>query len=241
MVPPLAEEEPASLLGVTVRRAMVSGRTFLIYGTAISVLLGVSLSLSAGNAFSAAFPILLPIFATTGSMGGLLVFSNDRQKGVLEYLIAYGISPRRLFFNVLLTSWTLATIVLGVATGVGLGVFLARGHALSTDLVLLLGLYGIPMGYASAAFAVTVGMYWTSLSSPRTGMNSPIGLIPMIGILPSLATIVAYGILGAARTSSSDAFLVAAVGMMGGITVVVVLLLSQIGRLLRRERLLSPI
>jgi hypothetical protein len=59
--------------------------------------------------------------------------------------------------------------------------------------------YTLPMSYASQAFAATVGMYWSALSSPRQGLNSPIGLAPFIGILPTVATlgaVIALGIFG---------------------------------------------
>ena len=206
----------------------------------MSLLLGISLAFSSETGFSAGFPIFLPIFASVGSMGGLAVFTSDRLKGVLEYLMAYGVSPRRIFVNVLLASLVLVTIVLAIALGIGLGVFLGRGNALSDVLVLLIVFYTLPMSYASAAFAATVGMYWSALSSPRQGLNSPIGLAPFIGILPSVATlgaVVALGIFGNDSTGSS--FIIATTISLGLVAAFVVMLLSMIGRFLRRERLLS--
>jgi hypothetical protein len=237
---PLVSEEPLSLLGITIRRSIVVGRAMLIYGTAMSLLLAFALSFSSANGFSGGFPIILPIFASVGSMGGLTVFSGDRLKGVLEYLMAYGVSPRRLFLNVLLASLVLVTIVVAIALGVGLGLFLARGNAITDVLALLILFYTLPMSYTSAAFATTIGMYWSALSSPRAGMNSPVGLAPFIGILPSIATlggIVALGVLGIV-TSASSFIIVTSISLALIVTVVVVLL-GMIGRLLRRERLLS--
>jgi len=237
-VPP---EEPLSLLRITIRRSITTGRASLIYGTAVSLFLAIILSLSSPNGFSAGFPIFLPIFATVGSMGGLAVFSSDRLKGVLEYLMAYGISPRRLFVDVLLASLVLVTIVLGIALGVGLSFFVLRGNNVSEVLVFLFLLYALPMSYASAAFASTVGMYWTALSSPRQGLNSPIGVIPFIGILPSIVTlgaVIALGVSGNVSTGSS--FIRVTSISLSLVTVFVVVLLGRIGRLLRRERLLSP-
>lgn len=234
-------EEPLSLLRITIRRSITTGRAALIYGTAMSLLLAISLSFSSPMGFSAGFPIFLPIFATVGSMGGLTVFTSDRLKGVLEYLMAYGISPRRLFLNVMLASLVLVTMVLGIALAVGLSVFLLRGNSFSDVLVFLLVLYTLPMSYASAAFAATVGMYWSALSSPRQGLNSPIGVIPFIGILPSLATlgaVVALGVFGNVSTGSS--FIKVTSISLSLVTVFVAVLLGRIGRLLRRERLLSP-
>ena len=228
------------MLGVTIRRSIIIGRAALIYGTAMSLLLAISLTFSSATSFSAGFPIFLPIFASVGSMGGLTVFTSDRLKGVLEYLMGYGVSPRRIFVNVLLASLVLVTIVLAIALGIGLGIFLARGNALSDVLVLLLGFYTLPMSYASAAFAATVGMYWSALSSPRQGLNSPIGLAPFIGILPSVATlgaVVAIGIFG--NDSTGFSFIIVTSISLALVATFVVVLLSMIGRFLRRERLLS--
>jgi hypothetical protein len=240
MAATLTSEEPLSLLGITIRRSFIVGRAALIYGTAMSLLLGISLAFSSAAGFSAGFPIFLPIFASVASMGGLAVFTSDRLKGVLEYLMAYGVSPRRIFVNVLLASLVLVTIVLAIALGIGLGVFLARGNALSDVLVSLLLFYTFPMSYASAAFAATVGMYWSALSSPRQGLNSPIGVAPFIGILPSVATlgaVVALGVLGKGSTASS--FVIVTSISLVLVSTFVAVLLGMIGRFLRRERLLS--
>lgn len=241
MVAQLVREEPLSLLGITIRRSITVGRAGLIYGTAWSLLLGIILVFTSGSSFSALFPIFLPIFATVGSLGGLGVFSSDRVKGVLEYLMAYGISPRRIFLNILLASLALVTMVLGIALGASLGLYFARGNAPSGDLVGLLVIYTLPMSYASAAFMSTTGMYWTALSSPRQGMNSPLGVAPFIGILPSaatLGTIVGLGVAGYVTTVSS--FIIVTITSLALITIAVLVLLVMIGRFLRRERLLSP-
>lgn len=235
-----ADEGPLSLLGSTVRRSFTGGRFYLIYATAMSLLFVVGLGFAGGSAFTSTVPTLLPIFGVVGSMGALTIFTNDRMKGVLEYLMAYGVSPRRLFTNVLLAGLALVTVVLGVALGVGLSVYLGRGRSLGLEFTLLLGIYTLPMTYASVAFATTVGMYWTSLSSPRMGMNSPTGLAPFIGILPSLATLGAVLALGATHQGSTTSYLLIVGGAVALLAIAVLLLLGMIGRLLRRERLLSP-
>ncbi len=233
-------EAPASMLGVTFRRATVSARFYLVYGTVMSTFLGVLLATLSGSSFASAYPLVLPIFGVIGSMGGLVVFTSDRQKGVLEYLLSYGMSPRRLFLDVLLTSLALVTVVVGVSLSASLSVYLAHRHPLTTPLVALLGVYAVPMAYASAAFATTIGMFWTALSSPRQGMSSPVGLAPFFGMLPPLATLGAIVLLvlhgGAGRGT-----LYLVIGAADGtVALVVALLLASTGRLLRRERLLSP-
>ena len=240
MAAPPSSEGPLSLFGITVRRSYTTGRFYLVYAIVMSLLFVIAMGFAGGSSFNSVVPLLLPIFGVVGSMGGLTVFTNDRLKGVLEYLMAYGISPRRLFVNVLLASLVLLTTVLGVALGVGVGVFVVRNHIPSIAFAQLLIAYALPMSYASVAFAVTIGMFWTSLSSPRTGINSPIGLAPLIGLLPSVVTLMAIIALGATGNGSGESFVVVAGSAVALITAVVVLMLSMIGRLLRRERLLSP-
>lgn len=231
---------PLSLVGITVRRSFATGRFYLVYAIVMSLIFVIAMGFAGGASFDTVVPLLLPVFAVVGSMGGLTVFTNDRLKGVLEYLMAYGISPRRLFVNILLASMVLLTTVLGFALGVGLGLLVARKHAVAFDFALLLIVYALPMSYASVAFAATVGMFWTSLSSPRTAINSPIGLAPLVGILPSMATLFAVVALSATGHASGLYINLVFGGAVGLIAVVVILLLSMIGRLLRRERLLSP-
>ncbi len=231
---------PQSLVSITFRRAAKSGRFFLIYGTGLSGLLAISLGYSGGSAFEVGFPILLPIFVAVGSMGGLQVFSSDRQKGTLEYLMAYGVSPRRLFANILVATIALVTIILSVACAFAVGISLGRGFPLTTTFLELLLAYSLPMSYVASTFAATIGMYWTSLSSPSAGLNSPIGLAPLLGILPPVATLFGLTALGVAGQTSATTFLMLAATVLGIVSLTVVLLLALIGRLLRRERLLSP-
>jgi hypothetical protein len=235
-----SSEEPLSLLRITIRRSITVGRAGLIYGTGVSLFLTIILGVSSPNGLIAGMPIFLPIFATAGSLGGLTVFTSDRLKGVLEYLMAYGISPRRQFANILVASLVSATIVLAIATAVGTIIFLVQGYA-SNTFFLLIAFYSLPMTYASAAFVAIVGMYWTALSSPRQGMNSPIGVAPFIGILPSIATLGATVALGAAGLDiTGPSFLIVTSIAVGLVAALVLVLLGRIGRLLRRERLLSP-
>ena len=219
---------------------MASGRFYLVYGTAMTGLLGTALALTSPKSFTTSFALFLPIFGVAASIGGLVVFTGDRAKGVLEYLLAYGVSPRRLFANLLLTAVTLSAIVFVIGGGVAVGVYLASGNPFTPELGELLLIYGVPMGFASAAFAATVGVYWSALSSPRAGMNSPVGIIPLIGILPPLATVLAFSALGiAGELTVGNALRVIALSLVL-VVGTVLLLLRFMDRLLKRERFLSP-
>ncbi len=211
----------------------------LIMGTAWSLVLGVSVALGSGSAFATSFPLILPIFGSITAVGALTVFTSDRTKGVLEYLMAYGISPRRLFTNFIVAALASISIVLVIAVGVSVGVYVADGNTISATLLVLLGVYAIPMTYVSGSFAVTVGMYWSALSSPREGMNSPIGIAPFLGILPPVATLVLISVFGATVGLTTNGFLLVTGAALTLVALTVLYLLANIGHLLRRERLLS--
>ena len=230
---------PQSLLDPTIRRSLRSGRFTLAVGIAWSGILGVAIGVSSGSAFVSSFPFVLPIFASMGCIGPLTVFTSDRMKGTLEYLMAYGVSPRTLLSNFMIASLVAVSVVLGVSIGAGLGAFLASGNRLSVLLALLLLAYAVPMSYVSAALAMIVGMYWSALSSPREGMNSPIGLAPFVSLAPPVATLVAISVLAATVGASPTGFVVLAGAALGVVLLVVLVLLGSVGRLLRRERFLS--
>lgn len=234
----LDREEPPSLLGVTVRRAFVLGKFYLAGSVLYAVGLSVATSLSGPTAFAVADSLFLPFFAAVGSVGGLVVFTGDRVKGVLEYLLAYGIRPRKLFENVVLASLLLSSLVIAVALAVGLGLFAARGHSLSSTDLAFLGLYAVPMSFASGAFTSMVGMYWTSLSSPRRGLSSPVGVMPFVGMIPSVLTLV--GVVVVTLLYGEGLILVVTSGGVILLAAIVLYLFRSVDRRMPLEHLLSP-
>ncbi len=221
---------------VTLRRGLLAGRFYVTIGVVVSLILTVALLRSAHGTteFVAVFPLEIPLFASLGSMGGLMLFVGDRSKGVLEYFISYGVRPRTLFINSLLVTTALTTLVLGGSLAVGLGGYLATGNVLSTDLQNSLLGYTIPMAYASALFASIGGIIWSSLSTPRAGMNTPVGFAPMLGVAPPVVVlIVAEGV-------DKSAYYDVTLGASFGFLALVVLLLVASSRLMDRERYLSP-
>jgi hypothetical protein len=225
-----------SLLSITLRRGLVAGRAYLAIGILVSLVLTVALLRTANRStnFVAIFPLELPLFATLGAMGGLMLFVGDRSKGVLEYLISYGIRPRSLFVNCLLTTVMLSTVVMGCALVVGLVGFVATGNSISTNLENSILGYTIPMTYACSLLAVTCGIIWSTLSSPRSGLNSPVGIAPMLGIAPPvIVLVIAEGV-------DKSAYYYVTVGASVGFLLLVVALLIASSRLMGRERYLSP-
>ncbi len=225
-----------SLLRITLRRGVVAGRFYLAMGTIVSLVLTVALLRTARGTleFVSVFPLEIPLFASLGAMGGLLLFVADRSKGVLEYFISYGIRPRTLFVNSLLVTMALTTLVLGSSLTVGLAGYLVTGNTISADLENSLLGYTIPMAYASALFASICGIIWSALSSPRMGMNTPVGLAPILGVAPPVLVLIV------AEAVDRSAYYDVTVGASLGFLALVLLLLVASSRLMDRERYLSP-
>jgi len=211
---------------------MVVGRVSLLVGAGMVVLYSAAFGYG-GPLFVNIGTVVLPIFAVSGGLGGALLFSNDRMKGVLEYLVAYGLSPRRILANALLAGVVQVTLVLGVGVAAGLTTYLLRGYPLTLRLPEVLLVYTFPMSYLTSSLTTTVGVFWTSLSSPRAGLNSPIGVLPLIGVLPTAALLIVALTLGSYATQI----------LLGGELIIFVVLLSLLvrtDRLMPPERLLSP-
>ncbi len=221
-----------SLLGVTVRRSIIVGRVSLIIGCIMVTFYSASFGLG-GSLFITYGAVVLPIFAVSGGLGGVTVFTNDRTKGVLEYLVAYGMSPRQILLNVMVAAMLSTSIVLAVGIGAGLTTYFLTGHPFTALLAEALLGYTLPMSFGTVGLMTTIGVFWTSLSSPRTGMNSPLGVLPLIGVAPTAgALIVALALPGKAVT------ILLAVELV--VLVVLFSLLMRTNRLMPPDRLLSP-
>jgi len=220
----------------TAKRSLRIGWRFLLIGAAISLLLTgelLFLGKKPGSAFDATFPLEIPLFAVLGSMGGLMTFASDRTKGVFEYLMAYRVPPRNLLINGLIATATMSGIILGVTISIGVGLALDRGVSLTQDFWEALAYYTIPMGFAGALVTSTAGMIWASVSTPRSGINSPVGLAPMIGVGPVILVL-----LAAETAPSSDYYYITAGASLILILVAAALLVLS-ARLMGRERFLS--
>jgi hypothetical protein len=226
-----------ALSGTTIRRTIAIGWRYLVIGTGLALLLSLVLVFSArsSSVFATTFPLEIPLFAVLGSTGGLMTFASDRTKGVFEYLLAYGVRPRSLFANGLLSTAAMSSIILGSALTVGLSVAAARGVPLTDDVWKAIALYTVPMAYAGGLFTSTVGMIWSSISTPRAGMNSPVGIAPLVGIAPAIL------ILIVAESAPPSEYYYVTAGGAGAIVAIVVLLLAISARLMGRERFLSPL
>jgi hypothetical protein len=221
-----------SLATTTIRRSIIVGSRYLVIGMAISLLLTIIL-VTHPTAFALTFPLELPLFTSMGSIGAMMLFANDRTKGVYEYLISYGVPPRTLFALTLLSAATLAAVVLFGSLAVGIGAFVARGNSLPWGVEEAIAIYTIPMTLACALFATMVSMIWASVASPRAGLNSPVGFAPMLSTGPAILVL-----LAAESAPAADYYYILG-GAAALLLIAVAVMVAASGRLLSRERLLS--
>jgi len=200
------------LVKTTIRRSMSFGRVYLGMGVIIPLIVILPLSQVTGEANAQAIvgeipALTIPMFAILGAIGGLLVFTSDRSKGVYEYLIAYGVDTSSVFWSTIAATLVLVSITLAAGIVEAL-VGLSFGSGVSVTFVELLLFYTIPLSYASAAFMCSAGMVWSALTTQMAGVNSPVGIAPILGIAPVLIVLLA-------ATGAGDLF----VYVTGGATV----------------------
>ncbi|MDR0492578.1 MAG: hypothetical protein LBH74_02925 [Nitrososphaerota archaeon] len=234
-----------SFVRTNFKRAISFGSIYLIVGIVMSLLMSVIFSGTAAVAsattsaevpllVSQLFPLMIPLFAVIGSLGGLMVFVSDRTKGVYEYLIAYGVSIYEIFWSTLAVTFGLVTVVLGVSIAGNMVISLLMGGSIQLAMIEMLLIYTIPISYASTAFMCIAGMIWSSLTVRVPGVNSPVGISTLLGIGPVLVVFALSGFLG----YSGDFVL-----LVGGATLVlaalVVIMMVVANKKMNRERLLS--
>ncbi len=140
---------------------------------------------------SSTYTTLIPLFCIVGSMGPMMIFTADRDKGVLEYLMSAGANPSTFFTSTTMASLGLVTMLLVPSVIASTAaVYFLNGNV---PLLFLenVAYFSIPMAYATVALESVAGMTWSALTRRRPGMNSPIGVAPVIGLIPVL--IVIYG------------------------------------------------
>ncbi|MDG7007143.1 MAG: YhfC family intramembrane metalloprotease [Nitrososphaerota archaeon] len=228
----------ASIVRTTIRRSMSFGRVYLGMGILLPLLIMLPLSGAAGTASAQDLPVLealpaliIPMFAVLGSVGGLLVFTSDRSKGVYEYLIAYGVDTSTVFWSTIAATVVLASIPLaaGIAES---SLALYFGDGVSVSFVEILVFYTIPLSLAAAAFMCAAGMIWSALTTQMAGVNSPAGIAPILGIAPVLAVLLV-------ATRAGSLFVYVAGGASVLLLVVAAAMVYLGTRKMVRERFLS--
>ena len=219
------------------RRALNFGRVYVLIGMFLPVLFAVQVS-AAGKTAGASvldqiYPLILPVFVVLGSLGALMIFSSDKEKGVYEYLIAYGVDASSIFWSIIVATMGIVTLVLAVSIGVTTATLAATGGTLSVGYGELILFYTIPLSYAATMFMSMAGMIWSQLTTRVAGVNSPAGIAPLLGIAPVLAVFFA-------ATQVSPGFLLYLVGGVSMAMIWAVAAMASIasGRM-QRERFLS--
>ncbi len=205
-------------------------------GIALSLLLALEftfLTRRAGARLDEVYPLILPLTVVLGSVGGLWLYTGDRRKGVYEYLIAYGIDVSTIFLSIIVATVGLATLVLASSVLIMVAVYLAMGVHTTLGLIEIILLYTLPLSYSSPVFMSMAGMTWSALTTRVTGVNSPVGVAPLLGIAPPLVVIVLSAVAGPSL-SGYVAILVSA--SVVGLTLVMALVAD---RKMVRERFLS--
>jgi ABC-type transport system involved in multi-copper enzyme maturation permease subunit len=228
-----------SLFRTNFRRAIGFGRIYLILGIVIPLFIGqgigvnVPTNASVPPIVSEIFPLMLPVFASMGGVGALMVFVSDKSKGVYEYLIAYGVSTYDIFWSTVLATLGLVSVVLLVSFGGTAAILFATGGSMPATEIELLLIYSIPLSYAAAAFMSMSGMVWSFLTTRIAGVNSPVGLAPILGIAPVLVVLLLSSAVG------PEAFTLLTAGATMVLVVAMVSMMVVANKKMVRERLLS--
>jgi len=241
-------EEGAAHLGALVstnfRRALNFGKVYVVIGMVLPLLLIAELSVTgsavteAGTAggplLSQLFPLLLPVFTVLGASGALMIFASDREKGVYEYMLAYGVDVSTIFWSMIAATAALAGLVLVVSLAVSVSVLaVTNPGALTLVFGELVVLYTLPLSFAAATFMTMAGMLWSQLTARRPGVNSPVGIAPLLGIAPVLAVL----ILAVGPGSGHILYVVG--GASAAMIIAVAVMASVAGGKMQRERFIS--
>ena len=226
-----------SLFFTIFRRALNFGRIYLLVGMFLPVLFAVQISVAGGTAGSSVldqiYPLIIPVFVVLGSLGALMIFSSDKEKGVYEYLIAYGVDASTIFWSIIVATMGIVSLVLVVSLAVTIGTLVVTWSALTVRFGELVLFYTIPLSFAATMFMSMAGMIWSQLTTRVAGVNSPAGIAPLLGIAPVLAVFFA-----ATRVGSGDLLY-----LVGGVSIAmiwaVVAMAYFASSKMQRERFLS--
>jgi hypothetical protein len=190
-----------SLVSTNFRRALNFGKIYVGMGVVLPLLFIAELSVAgsaastagtpAGPILSQLYPLLMPIFVVLGASGALMIFASDKDKGVYEYMLAYGVDVSTIFWSMIAATLGLVTLVLAVSLTLTVVVLaFTNAAALTPVFGELIIFYTVPLSYAAAMFMSMSGMIWSQLTARRPGVNSPVGIAPLLGIAPILAVLI---------------------------------------------------
>ena len=153
-----------------------------------------------------------------------LLFVNDKNAGVLEYLLAVGMDQRDVFMGYLKASMMLSLVAM-------VPVVLINTAFMNSGLVLTLlgGVLALATGISDVALVTVLMTSFSSMQRRPTGMNSPLGI--SIGVVFLIPEFLLLSVLGTRIVWVEGAVAVA-------LFVAVAALMLSLDRLIRREKLL---
>jgi hypothetical protein len=221
------------------RRSARMGISYVVLSLIMGVFISVGLNIGAkagniignnGSAFNVG-GILGLLVVPMGALVGLIIttpvyllFVNDKNAGVLEYLLAVGMDQRDVFMGYLK-----AAIILSLAAMVPVVVINFAFMNGGLDAVSLGGALALGTGLSDVALVTIMMTAFSSMQRRPTGMNSPLGIT--IGVLFLLPEFLLLAVVGTAVVWVDVATAVA-------IFAVAVFLMLSLDRLIKREKLL---
>ena len=209
----------------------------------ISLFMGVSLTVTlnigagvgsvvSGNGNAVPLGDILGLLVVpTGALVGLvittpvyLLFVNDKNAGVLEYLLAVGMNQRDVFMGYMKASVMLSLVAMVPVILINTA-FMAPGLGLT----LLGDALALATGVSDVALVTVLMTSFSSMQRRPSGMNSPLGIT--IGVLFLIPEFLLISLLGPRIVWIEG---IVALGLL----VVVSSLLFSLDRLIKREKLL---
>ncbi|MDP7976073.1 MAG: hypothetical protein RAK25_02880 [TACK group archaeon] len=135
---------------------------------------------------SSTYTTLIALFCAVGSMGPLILFTADRDRGVLEYLMGVGANPSTFFASTTLSALVLVTMIRIPLVALSAALIYFLNGSIPYLYLYDLAYFSISASYVSVSLEAIAGMTWSALTRRRAGMNTPIGVAPLIGLIPVL-------------------------------------------------------
>jgi len=221
------------------RRSARMGISYVVLSLIMGVFISVGLNIGAkagnvigsnGSVFNVG-GILGLLVVPMGALVGLVIttpvymlFVNDKNAGVLEYLLAVGMDQRDVFMGYLKAAIMLSLVAMVPVVAIN---FAFMNGGLGT--VSLGGALALGTGLSDVALVTIMMTAFSSMQRRPTGMNSPLGIT--IGVLFLLPEFLLLAVVGTAVVWVDVATAVV-------IFAVAVLLMLSLDRLIKREKLL---
>ncbi len=153
-----------------------------------------------------------------------LLFVNDKNVGVLEYLLAVGMGQDDIFWGYLK-----AAVMLSLVAMVSMLLLNIAFMTPGLELVLVGAALALATGVSDVALVTVLMTGFSSMQKRPTGMNSPIGIsIGVVLLIPEFVLIPAL----------KGSIIWVEAGVAVAILVTALLLLLSLERLIKREKLL---